>query len=588
MIDIFDSIAGQLDKGNDSYSEQQLNVSLLPWTSLFLNLAVILLSCGLIFNQLYSFAELNNVLLKRVNFLDYILSATLGIVSLFLAFRQKTELQRRVQAELALKQSKAKYKTIIEDQTELICRYGRDSQVSYVNDAFCRYFGIEKEQLLERQFTPVIYEGDRERVLQLVASMSPAKPTITIENRVLAQGKIRWTQWNNRMIFDEAGNFLEYQAVGRDINPLKEIELKLRESEERFRHAFENAATGEALVDLQGKFIQVNRSLCETLGYGEAELLGKTFHSITHPEDLEIDLRYVQQLLAGKIRTYQMEKRYCQKSGSTVWALLSVSLVKDIDNQPKYFISQIRNINQRKSAEAKLNSVVVELERSNRELDEFASIVSHDLISPLHKQLILVDTLQEECESVLGESGQEYLAKIIGFNFKMEKLVRSLLTYARITTQARPFVEVALNQVLDGVISELEPEIKEAQATIEAQELPTIKGDRLQIHQLFLNLLQNALKFCSPARAPNIKISYQYLDCYHHIAIADNGIGFEPAEQCQIFIPFHRLHSYSKYRGTGLGLAICEKIAERHHGSISAQGKLGEGATFTVSIPSEI
>ena len=404
---------------------------------------------------------------------------------------------------------------------------------------------------------------------------------------MLAKGEIRWTQWSNRMIFDEAGNFIEYQAVGRDINHLKEIELKLRESEERFRNAFENAATGETLVSIDGRFMQVNRSLCEIVGYSETELFNTNFQSITHPEDLDLDLDYVRQLLAGIIRTYQMEKRYYHKLGYVVWVLISVSLIKDIDGKPKYFIGQIQSIDRQKRAEAKLNNLVTELERSNQELDEFASIVSHDLISPLRKQLMTVDLFKEEYAAVLNTEGQDYLAKIINFNFKMETLVRSLLTYARITTQAKPFVRVNLNNVIEDVLYDLESEIAQAQATVEVGELPTISGDRLQLHQLFLNLLQNAFKFRLLERSPKIQITCRLEDNYYQIAIADNGIGFEPEQQQKIFTPFHRLHSYSKYIGNGLGLAICEKIVQRHQGTISAQSKLGQGATFVISFPGD-
>ena len=231
------------------------------------------------------------------------------------------DISQQIEMEQALQQSEARYRAIVEDQTELICRYRQDSTISYVNDAFCQYFGIDKEKLIDREYTPVVYEADRDRVSQLINLMNPENPTITVENRAIVRGEVRWTQWNNRLIFDEAGNFIEYQAVGRDINHLKEIELKLRESEERFRNAFENAATGETLVSIDGRFMQVNRSLCEIVGYSETELLNTNFQSITHPEDLDLDLNYVQRLLAGTIRTYQMEKRYYHKLGYIVLGL---------------------------------------------------------------------------------------------------------------------------------------------------------------------------------------------------------------------------------------------------------------------------
>lgn len=511
----------------------------------------------------------------------------LGAVSLLIWHNQQKILrQREIQA---LQQSAARYQAIFEDQAELICRYRSDSTVSYVNNAFCDYFGIEKDQLIDREYTPVVYEADREYVQQLIGSMDRDNRVVTIVNRVWAKGQVRWTQWNNRLIFDEAGNEYEYQAVGRDITTFKEIEAKLKESEARFRSAFEDSSIGEALVAPDGKFLQVNSSLCEIVGYSKTELLHKTFQEITHPEDLDLDLSYVRQMLSGEIDTYQMEKRYFHRSGSLVWVLLSVSSIRNINGEILYFLSQIQDITGRKQAEAQLNDLVKELERSNQELEEFASVVSHDLISPIHKQQMFIDLLQEDCGAVLDEQGKEYLERMAGLNFKMERLVRSLLTYARVTTQTQPFTQISLNEILNDMLRDLESEIVAIDAQIEVGELPIIKSDRVQIRQLFSNLLQNALKFHSPERIPKITITQlptnKSKDNFARIIVADNGIGFEPEQQSKIFTPFHRLHSYSKYKGTGLGLAICEKIVKRHHGTITSWSQPQQGATFTICLP---
>lgn len=504
------------------------------------------------------------------------------------------DISQQVAIEKALQESEARYRAIVEDQTELICRYSADATILFVNDAYCRYFGLDKEQIIGHQYVPVIYEADRERVEQLVNTMNQNNPTVTIENRVWVKGKVRWTQWNNRVIYSEAGKISEYQSVGRDITKIKEIEAKLKESEERFRRAFEDAATGEALVAPDGKFIKVNRSLCEMIGYSETELLNKTFQEITHPDDLNLDLRYIRQMLAGEIRTYQMEKRYFHQRGHLVWVLLSVSLVKDINNQPLYFISQIQDIDRRKQAEAKLKELIKELERSNRELEEFASVVSHDLVAPLRQQNLFIELLQEEYSDILNEEGKEYLTRMVGLNSRMKSLILNLLSYARVTTQAQPFTPVILNEVVDNVLHDLETEIAQTKAKIKVGELSTIQGDRLQIRQLFQNLLQNALKFHHPNRTPEIKIDRlppvktikkRSQPHFIRLVVEDNGIGFEPDQQEKIFTPFHRLHSYSKYQGTGLGLAICDKIVQRHQGTITAQSKPGLGAKFIICLP---
>ncbi|MEM8832563.1 MAG: PAS domain S-box protein [Cyanobacteria bacterium P01_G01_bin.19] len=540
---------------------------------------------GLIWWQVADIPQASGLAIALTNALEMLI---LSFLVWWMARKLNQSDRQRQQLYVNLLEAETRFRAIVEDQTELICRYRADSTISFVNEAYCRYFGVKKEQLIDRVFTPLIYDGDRELVTQKINSMSQTNPTVTITHRVWVNGKVRWNQWNNRIILNETGGISEYQAVGRDITTIKSIETKLRESETRFRLAFEDAATGEALVSPDGRFIKVNQSLCEIVGCSEAELLQKTFQEITHPDDLDLDLNYIRQMLAGEIRTYQMEKRYFHASGYWIWILLSVSLVKDLEDKPLYFIAQIQDINQRKQAEAKLNGLLQELARSNQELEEFASVVSHDLISPLRRQNLFIESLQEDYGAVLDEEGKEYLTRMTGLNSRMKALINNLLTYARITTRSQPFASVSLKDVVEDVIYDLEPEISRLHAQIEVVELPTVTGDRSQLQQLFQNLLQNALKFHASDRPPEIRISQVLTNTdFYQINITDNGIGFEPEQQEKIFTPFHRLYSQSKYAGTGLGLAICDKIVQRHQGKIVARSQSDRGATFTVYLPKE-
>ena len=375
-----------------------------------------------------------------------------------------------------------------------------------------------------------------------------------------------------------------------DIAQLKQIEKPLLDSQELFRLAFNDAAIGMALVATNGQWLKVNRALCEIVGYSETDLLETTFQEITHPDDLEADLGYVRQMLAGEIRTYQMEKRYFHSRGHIVWILLNVSLVRDKQEQPLYFISQIQDITPRKEAEAQLKSLLVELKRSNRDLEDFASVVSHDLMSPLHKIQILSEYLQEDYSEVLNEEGIGYLKRITEVRSRMQNLIEDLLTFSLVTTQGQPFTEVDLSKVVRGVISDLQADSLTS-VVWEVGELPVISADSGQIYQLFQNLLGNCLKYRQPEITLVVKI-YQTatsqnkkLDRSWEIVIEDNGIGFDEAYLEDIFEPCQRLHNSSEYEGTGLGLAICRRIIERHEGTISARGKSGEGAKFIVTLP---
>ncbi|MGB6300086.1 MAG: PAS domain S-box protein [Rivularia sp. (in: cyanobacteria)] len=362
------------------------------------------------------------------------------------------------------------------------------------------------------------------------------------------------------------------------------------DSQELFRLAFNDAAIGMALVATDGRWLKVNRALCEIVGYSEADLLETTFQEITHPDDLEADLGCVRRMLADEIRTYQMEKRYFHSSGHIVWILLSVSLVRDKQEQPLYFISQIQDITPRKQAEARLKTLLAELKRSNSDLEDFASVVSHDLMSPLHKIQILCEYLEEDYTEVLDKEGNDYLKRISQVRSRMQKLIEDLLSFSLVTTKGQPFTKVDLNKIVRGVISDSQADGLTS-VVWEVGELPVISADSAQIYQLFQNLLENSLKYRHSEITLVVKI-YQTprsknknLGSFCEIAIEDNGIGFDEAYLEQIFEPCQRLHNSSEYEGTGLGLAICHRIIERHDGSISARSKVGEGAKFIVTLP---
>ncbi|MCJ8282864.1 MAG: PAS domain S-box protein [Rivularia sp. ALOHA_DT_140] len=385
----------------------------------------------------------------------------------------------------------------------------------------------------------------------------------------------------------------DIEAVSTNNNhmvELKQVEEPLLDNQELFRLAFNDAAIGMALVAIDGRWLKVNRALCEIVGYSETDLLKTTFQEITHPDDLETDLGYVAQMLAGEIRTYQMEKRYFHSSGHIVWILLNVSLVRDKKEQPLYFISQIQDITPRKQAESRLKSLLAELERSNRDLEDFASVISHDLISPLHKIQILSEYLQEDYSHVLDDQGTDYLKRIVQVRNRMQSLVSDLLSFSLVTTQGQAFTKVDLNQVIQGVISDLQAD-GFTDLALEVGELPIISADSGQMYQLFQNLLSNSFKYRKPEIQLLIKIyqtptsQNQTSDSKYEIVVEDNGIGFDEAYLEQIFQPCQRLHNTSNYEGTGLGLAICRRIVERHGGSISARSQLGKGAKFIICLP---
>jgi signal transduction histidine kinase len=229
---------------------------------------------------------------------------------------------------------------------------------------------------------------------------------------------------------------------------------------------------------------------------------------------------------------------------------------------------------------------------SNRELEEFASVAAHDLQEPLRKIQAFGDRLAASVGARLDEREQDYLSRVIGAATRMRALVDSLLNYSRITRRGNPFEPVDLNEIVDRALSDLEVMTASSESRVERDDLPTIHGDPEQLHRLMVNLVGNALKYRHPDRSPVIRIRGTQLDGdqpeaerRYEIAVEDNGIGFEPEYADRIFGVFQRLHGRAEYEGTGIGLAICRRIVERHGGEISAEGRPGEGATFTLRLP---
>ena len=236
-------------------------------------------------------------------------------------------------------------------------------------------------------------------------------------------------------------------------------------------------------------------------------------------------------------------------------------------------------------ANAALERRAAELARSNEELDKFASIASHDLQEPLRKVRTFTAQLVAMEGDHLSEKGLDYINRANAAAERMQTLISDLLTFSRISTQGRPFTPVDLSALAAEVVDDLEVQITNAGAHVRVGHLPTIDADELQMRQLLQNLLSNSIKFRREGVVPEITITARVVDGTAELVVVDNGTGFEPQYSARIFRVFERLQSRKEFPGTGIGLALCRKIADRHGGTIVAEGRPGEGATFTVSLP---
>ncbi len=254
------------------------------------------------------------------------------------------------------------------------------------------------------------------------------------------------------------------------------------------------------------------------------------------------------------------------------------------DGKPASVFSIFQDITVRRSAELKLEAYTAELERSNKELQDFAYVASHDLQEPLRKIHAFGERLQQQYYTVLDEKGQNYIDRMQSAAERMQALIVDLLAFSRVRTHKQPFDQVDLSEIVANVLQDLEIGISEIGATIVVSDLPTLEADALQMRQLFQNLLGNALKFHRPDAPLLVTVDYRLLGNMCEITVADNGIGFEQQYVERIFNVFERLHGRNAYPGTGVGLAICRRIAERHGGDIRAASKPGEGTKFIINL----
>lgn len=365
--------------------------------------------------------------------------------------------------------------------------------------------------------------------------------------------------------------------ANQELSGLYEI---TKEKEQTFRLAMEHALVGTALVKPDGHFMSVNRALCDILGYSAAELETMDFATITHPEDLPEDNRNLAALLSGEIQTYRMEKRYFHKNGRVVWALLSVSLVRDSSGRPLYCISQIDDITGLKTAEEKGRQLVDSLTKSNTELERFAYVASHDMQEPLRMIGNFSELINREQGSRLDDDGRQYLKLVMDSVRRMQEMVTDLLEYARIGSNPVANAAVDMRLEMGHVLQNLNSSISQSGAEVVYGGLPGVIGNPVQIASLLQNLISNGIKYQPAGARPKISVTATDAGDMWEFTVADNGIGIPESAQQKIFEPFTRLHSWQQYQGTGIGLAVCRKIIENHGGRIWVISGPGQGAAF--------
>ena len=478
--------------------------------------------------------------------------------------------------ELTLERERKRFYTILDVIPGFICLISNDYSIVYANSFFKKHYGD--------------YEG-RPCFEQFRNKKSPCMncPAMDVYKTKEAREWEMVDEKDNKTYKIYGYPFYDVDAtplvlvLGIDISDLKKAMAELSESEERNRIAIESSNDGFTFSK-NSLFLHVNNRFLEIFGYASHdEVIGKHIGLIIHRDDMDLVTGIYKNRMEGRPTPSRYEFKGIKKNGETVHIEISESITNY--HGARVTLAFMRDITDRIKAERILSKTLKELARSNKELEQFAYIASHDLQEPLRKIIAFGDRLMAEKGNLLDSRGFDYLNRIVNSTKRMQNLISDLLTYSKVTSNTKPFETLSMDAVLNEVLEELEEVIKKTDACVTHDRLPEITGDYFQIKQLFQNLISNSLKFFESQKKPELIISHTVSDGHHVITFADKGIGFDEKYLSKIFTPFQRLHVSSAYEGSGIGLTICRKVVKCHGGDITAKSEPGKGAEFIVKLP---
>jgi PAS domain S-box-containing protein len=374
-------------------------------------------------------------------------------------------------------------------------------------------------------------------------------------------------------------------GVGIDISVRKQAEEELARSEERLRLIVEGVKDYAIfMLDPEGHITSWNAGAERIKGYKADEIVGQHFSALYSKEEINRGKPEHELKIAKKEGRYEEEGLRVRKDGSTFWASVLITPLYDDAGMLRGFSKVTRDVSERKRVEENLRETLADLERSNRELEQFAYVASHDLQEPLRMVSSYTQLLAKRYADQLDQDAKDFIGYAVDGATRMQRMIQDLLTYSRVNTRGNPFAPTDANSFLGQARANLSRIIEETRAVVTNDELPTIMADETQLVQVFQNLISNAIKFRSK-ELPRIHVSGERNGDEWVFSVKDNGMGIDPQYYERIFVIFERLHGKEEYPGTGIGLAICKRIVERHGGRIWIESEPGKGSMFYFTLP---
>lgn len=508
-----------------------------------------------------------------------------------LALQTPDELQREVRRatdELRRERDAAAHlAAIVESSDDAILSAGLNATIESWNPGAERMLGYTADEVLGQPMALLIPEDARPLS---EAAYRRAREGHHVEHfeseRLRKDGTRVPVSLTISPIRGRTGTVVGVATIARDVTDQRRAASAIEARTKEKAALLDGALDAILTIDQDGTIVEFNPAAEALFGCAAQDAKGDNIADRIIPLRLRKAHRLglARYLATGeaKVLGRRLELPAVRADGSEFTAEVSVIQLPSID--PPLFAGFIRDLTQLKRAQDELTRTVDDLKRSNRELEQFAYVASHDLQEPLRMITAYMQLIQSEYEGALDEQADTFIHFAVDGAQRMKKLVDGLLTYSRVETQGRPLTRCSIKDVVRSVVSNLSLLIEETDALVTYHELPVVWGDATQLELVFMNLIGNALKFRGEA-SPAVTIRGALKDSSWEITVQDNGIGFEPAHSERIFQMFQRLHDRDRFEGSGIGLAVTKRIIERHGGDISAQSTPGEGSCFTIRLP---